>query len=184
MSVTVDFYGADELMRRLQALENGPAILRKALAGAATEVKRKAQEIVYLGHPAGHLYRGVRRGGEAKGAGGGGHLRSSIHSVVHGHDYAEVGTNVIYARVHEFGATIRAKNKPYLVFQTPTEYQEKEVVTRSGKRRKTVRRVGMHWVRVKQVTIPKRPFLGPALEQSQAAVRAAFERPLREALGL
>lgn len=30
----------------------------------------------------------------------------------------EVGTNLIYAAIQEFGGTIKAKNKPYLVFRT------------------------------------------------------------------
>ncbi len=55
---------------------------------------------------------------------------------------AEVGTNLIYAATHQFGAsgrTIRARSKPFLAFQ-----------------------VGGRWIRKKQVTvnIPARPFLG------------------------
>lgn len=55
---------------------------------------------------------------------------------------AEVGTNLIYAATHQFGAagrTIRARKKPFLKFQ-----------------------IGGRWIRKKQVTvnIPARPFLG------------------------
>lgn len=55
---------------------------------------------------------------------------------------AEVGTNLIYAATHQFGAsgrTIRARKKPFLKFQA-----------------------GGRWIRKKQVTvnIPARPFLG------------------------
>lgn len=32
-------------------------------------------------------------------------------------DKAVIGTNVIYAPIHEFGGTIRAKNRPFLVFE-------------------------------------------------------------------
>lgn len=48
-----------------------------------------------------------------------------------------IGSNVIYAAIHQFGGTIKAKNKPYLKFK-----------------------IGNNFVRVKQVKIPARPFLG------------------------
>lgn len=70
-----------------------------------------------------------------------GTLRNSIHARSSDAG-AEVGTNTIYAATHQFGAsrTIRAKNKPFLVFPG-----------QSG---------GL--VRAKQVSIkiPARPFLG------------------------
>jgi phage virion morphogenesis protein len=69
-----------------------------------------------------------------------------------------VGSNRVYAAVHQFGATIRAKNAPALVFK-----------------------LGRRVVRVKSVTIPQRPYLGfgPAdrravLEVLEDAVDAAF----------
>ncbi len=48
----------------------------------------------------------------------------------------EVGTNVIYGPIHQFGGVIKAKNAPFLVFKTPTGF-----------------------ARVKSVTIPARPFM-------------------------
>ena len=61
-------------------------------------------------------------------------------SITHVFDKTSVtiGTNVIYASVHQFGATIRAKRQRFLTF-----------------------RVGGRWARKRQVTIPPRPFLGP-----------------------
>ena len=57
-------------------------------------------------------------GGDPMFAGGEGY--SDIGGRVVTPDYVkvEVGTNLIYAPIQEFGGTIRAKNKPYLVFQT------------------------------------------------------------------
>ncbi|MPZ57615.1 MAG: phage virion morphogenesis protein [Rhizobiales bacterium] len=49
----------------------------------------------------------------------------------------EVGTNILYAAVHQFGATIQAKTDQGLRFK-----------------------VGDQWVRKDSVTIPARPFLG------------------------
>ena len=73
---------------------------------------------------------------------------------------AEVGTNLVYAATHQFGAsgrTIRARRKPYLVFK-----------------------VGGRTIRKKQVTvnIPARPFLGISEEDRQDiqdVVNAAIE---------
>lgn len=48
-----------------------------------------------------------------------------------------VGTNKIYAGVHQFGGEVRAKRKPYLTFK-----------------------IGDRFVRLKKVTVPARPFLG------------------------
>lgn len=49
----------------------------------------------------------------------------------------EVGTNLIYASVHQNGMTIKAKRSRYLKF-----------------------RIGNQFVQVKQVNIPARPFMG------------------------
>lgn len=60
-------------------------------------------------------------------------------------DRVEVGTNVVYAAPHQFGATIRPKKAKALVFQIP----------------------GVGWVTAQEVTIPARPFLG--VDQADAA---------------
>lgn len=65
-----------------------------------------------------------------------------------------VGTNVIYAPVHEYGATIEAKNKPYLRFQTADG----------------------SWHSVRKVVIPPRPFMGPALEDNRDEIVQTMKR--------
>lgn len=60
----------------------------------------------------------------------------------------EVGSNVLYARVHQFGATIRAKSGEYLRF-----------------------RIGDRWARKQQVTIQPRPFLGLSDDDSTELVK-------------
>ncbi|MXS82271.1 phage virion morphogenesis protein [Nitrosomonas oligotropha] len=55
-----------------------------------------------------------------------------------GDDFAEWGSNVIYAAIHQFGGEIRPKSKKALFFRTP-----------SGGGRS-----------MKKVTIPARPYLG------------------------
>lgn len=56
-------------------------------------------------------------------------------------------SSLIYAAIQEYGATIRARRAPYLVFQ-----------------------VGGQWVRVRQVTIPPRPHWRPAIEESKRLI--------------
>ena len=66
-----------------------------------------------------------------------------------GRNFAEVGTNLPYAAIHEFGGTIKPKNGKYLKFQI------------NGK-----------WIFAKQVTIPKRPYLEPSLKDLFASGKA------------
>lgn len=66
-----------------------------------------------------------------------GHLSGSI-SARHGRDFAEWGVNRIYAAIHQFGGTIRAKNGKALRFAL----------------------AGGGFATVKSVTMPARPFLG------------------------
>ncbi|EGV38410.1 phage virion morphogenesis protein [Neisseria weaveri] len=65
-----------------------------------------------------------------------GQLAASISTKV-GNDFARIGSNKKYAAIHHLGGTIKAKNKPYLVFP----------VAGGGLRK------------VKSVNIPARPYL-------------------------
>ncbi len=76
-----------------------------------------------------------------------------------GDDYAEWGTNKIYAAIHQFGGVIRPKNKPYLTFKLP----------------------GGGFRRVKQVTIPARPYLG-INEDDEENIVDIVNRHLQEAV--
>lgn len=75
-----------------------------------------------------------------------GNYRTSI-ATEQRHDEVWIYTAVIYAAVHEFGATIKARNAPFLVF----EYQG-------------------HLVRVKSVTIKARPHWRPAMKSSSKKI--------------
>lgn len=67
---------------------------------------------------------------------------------------ARVGTNLEYAAIHEFGGTIEAKNAPRLVFQVaPGE-----------------------WRTAQSVTIPARPYMRPAADQSRGPAFATIGR--------
>jgi phage virion morphogenesis protein len=68
-----------------------------------------------------------------------GRLAASISSSTRsGRDWAEWGSNVIYAAIHQFGGTIRARNAKALRFAL----------------------AGGGFATVKSVTLPARPFLG------------------------
>lgn len=93
-----------------------------------------------------------------------GHLRRSVHTVLHGKGRkagATVGTSVIYAAVHEFGATIRAKRAKYLRFKIP----------------------GIGFRSVKQVRIPARqPFartFQKSLRKIDRIIEAVIERAIK-----
>lgn len=64
-------------------------------------------------------------------------LRQSIRSIA-GDDRVEIGSNIIYARIHQEGGTIAAKGDGRLKFRLP----------------------GIGWRSPHQVIIPARPFLG------------------------
>lgn len=85
-------------------------------------------------------------------------LRSSLATEVKGlgaNIQGVVGTNVKYARIHELGRKIEAKNVPYLKFFYP----------KAG-----------HFVSVKSVTIPPRPFLSTALRDERKEIEAILGR--------
>jgi phage gpG-like protein len=79
--------------------------------------------------------------------------RASTFSVT-----SQIGTNVEYAGVHEHGATIKAKNKPYLRFN-----------------------VGGRWVQKKSVTIPARRWLSTGIQERESNYSAALSKAIEEA---
>ncbi len=84
-----------------------------------------------------------------------GTLRRSITTVVK-RNIGIVWTNLKYAAIHEFGWKIKAKTPKWLRFKI------------NGK-----------WIRTKQVVIPKRPYLRPALEESVSDISRIFEQEFK-----
>jgi len=62
-------------------------------------------------------------------------LMNSITYMAH-KDRAEVGTNVVYAAIQQFGGTVKARKSKYLKFK-----------------------IGSRWVQKREVSIPARPFM-------------------------
>lgn len=79
-----------------------------------------------------------------------GSLRGSISEQA-GQDYVKVGTNKVYAAIHQFGGTIHAKDAPALFFK-----------------------MGSGFIRPKSVTIPARPFLTIEREDEQMIADIVF----------
>lgn len=138
--------GGDELRRRFgKAAKQMRSRFRAGLRRAAVAVESRGKRIVYGGHPE-HL------------EGRSGHLRRSItHSVSEAH--AEVGSNVVYARIHEYGGVITPVSGEFLRF----ENQEGEEVF------------------VRSVTLPPRPYLRPALEEETENFTEYFGEEILEA---
>lgn len=86
-----------------------------------------------------------------------GRLRSSISSGVNGLT-GWVGTNVNYAEINEFGGTIRPKHGEYLKFKIQGQ-----------------------WKSVKEVIIPARPFIGPAINNNLSEMSDIILNELLEA---
>ena len=139
----------DTLRLRLQGwAQHAPEYTKKALMKAAD---------VVIGTS--------RRDFFAKGGGEGGtllHTRSgrlwrSIHKTVEvkgGNVKAEIGSNLVYARIHELGGVIRPVHAKALYFQ---------VMGQAGVRKSAARITGGDWVMVQKVNIPARPYLSTAL---------------------
>jgi phage gpG-like protein len=74
---------------------------------------------------------------------------------------ARVGASAKYAGIHEFGGTIKARNAEYLTFKT-----------RDG-----------GWVRVKEVTMPARPYIRPSIMDHLPDVERTFAAHLAKKIG-
>lgn len=79
-----------------------------------------------------------------------GRLRDSVNSKA-GSDQVRVGTNVIYAAIHQFGGTIKPVSATHLYF-----------------------RIGNRLVKADSVTLPARPFLGISVEDEAEIAEIVF----------
>lgn len=85
-----------------------------------------------------------------------GTLRRSIITDV-GATSAKVGSNLPYAKIQEFGGTIRPKKKKMLAFK-----------------------IGGKLVFAKKVTLPSRPYLIPALFSSEEQIKRIFKAEIEK----
>jgi phage gpG-like protein len=88
-----------------------------------------------------------------------GYLRNTITSNVQQVSDGVEGTlssNAVYAAIHEYGGTIKPVNKMFLKFETT------------------------QMIFARQVTMPARPFLGPAIEEGMDKMEDIIEKEITE----
>jgi len=122
--------------KRLQKSSGGSSAMMRAVGmGLVGNVQRRlGSGVLAAGWPAlNPAYAAGKRNRNILVESGG--LRGSLSEEA-GKDYARVGTNKIYAAIHQFGGVIRPKGSGHLAFA-----------------------LGGSFVKAKSVTIPARPFL-------------------------
>lgn len=70
----------------------------------------------------------------------------------------KIGSNVVYAAIHEHGGVIKPKKTGGLL----------------------VFKVGGKWVKTKQVKIPKRPYMKPSLEEKKEDIQKYFSEDIQK----
>jgi phage virion morphogenesis protein len=133
-SFKVDFGGLDEFLKGCVDRISNPHPLMELIG--ETLVSSTKERMGRGVSPDGSLMKPVRRGGVPLIDTG--FLRKSI-TYNAGLADVTIGSNLVYARMHQFGGTVEPKNKKALAFR---------VNNKKGS------------VVVKKVTIPARPFLG------------------------
>lgn len=165
-------FGKEELIARFRALseaQQGQALVNTTLAGGVVIVNAAKDNIREQG-----LIR-TRT------------LSRSIHQeVVESKPeiaVTEVGTNLAQAPIHEFGGTIQAKDSKYLAVPvgtrrgSPLKHSDLRVRKTAGGNLVMVDEGGIvQYVLKKSVEIPARPYLRPAADENNAAIRQAMEK--------
>lgn len=145
----------------IQIPENLYAAANAAFRRMVDDVVARAKENVSLGRPGliprtGRLRESIKKG--------------PYKQLTPG-SYGEqrVYSNLIYAPVHEYGAVIRPKRGPYLVFRLWNFFDTAEPTG--------------PWRKARQVVIPARPYLGPAARDTAAHWPQYLEEAMRYILG-
>ena len=148
MSIQITVLGTEQLAAKFDQVT--PAFLRRmkegmtsAMSMLSSYVKREKLSGQVLKNRTGTLRRSIN----AK-------ITVGTDSVT-----GQVGTNLVYAKAHEFGATIEAKRAKFLAFRG---------------------RDGFMIFR-KRVVIPPRPFLAPSFRENKGAIFAKLQIAGRQA---
>ena len=108
--------------------------------------------------PLNPLYAAHEKKGPGILRGATGDLASIVYQLA-GEESVEIGNNIVYGAIHQFGGVIRAKNAPALIFS-----------------------LGDRKIAVESVTIPARPYLGISAED-EAEILSIIADHLDEAVG-
>jgi HK97 gp10 family phage protein len=151
--LTISLQGDKQLLAALQQLSQDMQgeLLEKALTAGAMIVANDAKRRAPV--KTGNLRRSIHIGGQGAGAEGGdiGRPAQPANGAA-----VQVGTNVEYAAIHEYGGIITPKTAKALRFK-----------------------IGDKWVMTQRVQIPARPYLRPALDENEAAVKDEVSKALQ-----
>jgi phage gpG-like protein len=153
-------------MKKLQDPKTVEKMLENALAVGALQIANAAKEKAPV--KTGNLKRSIHIGGHtdidpqmaSDLAESGGHDLGRVGHYANHQVRVLIGTDLIYARIQEYGGTIEAKHAPYLRFKTA-----------DGK-----------WHAVKSVTIPARSYLRAAADERKAKAVADMRDALADQL--
>lgn len=173
--------GKDELIRKFRRMSEatqGRALVRVAQAGGfvvlnAAKDNVMAQDLIRTKTLSRSLHEEVAE-------------ESATRAAV------DVGTNLEYAAIHEFGGVIRAKKSKHLAIPvgnrtgSPTKYSDLKVKKTAGGTLVLVDGGGsLQYVLKASVTIPARPYLRPALDEktseAQNEMGSAFKQVVMKA---
>ncbi len=158
MTIRIDVVGDARVSQALRAVVDVIARPRAIMASIGDElVSSTRQRIDSSISPDGRPFAPVVRGGKPL-RDTGAHIYGALHSVATDNAVV-VGVPYAWARVHQFGATIRAKNVPYLRFMIR----------------------GKGWVTKREITIPARPWLGVSASDGTAIV-GIVRRAMQQAI--
>lgn len=150
-TVTVEDSAVRGAFDRMLAAGGNPAAYLPAIGAALTSSTRL--RFADSRAPDGSPWKAVIRGGQPL-RNTGVHLMNAVSYRVEGNSVL-VGVPPTWARIHQFGGTVRAKGAGYLRF-----------------------RIGNRWASKKAVTIPARPFLGISTDDRASIVGILREKIL------
>lgn len=166
-----------DAQRRLeQASRDCEKAIMQTVNEAAAVVQREAKE---------NVRTKLNTTGTAKGV-----LRRSIKVVRDTSELsADIGTDVIYGRIHEFGGTIKPVKAKFLAIPvgnlkgSPRQHNLALATTLKGQYVLVDGAGEVQYILRKEVVIPERPYLRPALEDKRPVIKRKFNDLLRK-LGL
>lgn len=106
-----------------------------------------------------------------------GRLRSSMMSEVNNLS-GRVGTNVKYARIHEYGGIIRPKKGKYLVFQVT---RSNRIMSLNGSKRLKRAVAQKGWVRVKEVKIREKRYFRDSIDTFNPKMKRILQNVVSDA---
>jgi HK97 gp10 family phage protein len=157
--MTIVIFGKEELMAKFNALSEavqGEALSKAALAGATVIVNAAKENAPKRDN---HL---------------GPSIHSEVSSVSETSATVDIGTDVVYAAIQEFGGTVSAKNGKYLAIpigdfnDSPKNHSDLKLRKTGGGNLIMVDASGKaQYVLQTSVTIPPHPYLRPAMDENQ-----------------